>query len=200
MSGPIDFYFDFSSPYGYLGAEIIGDIGLRHNRQVIWRPYLMGVVFKKYGTQPLVNDPLKGDYARRDIVHTAAYLGIPFSIPDPFPVNSISACRAYYWMLDIDVQRAKRFALRMMRGYFQDNIDLSNLSNVIESAVAEGFDENKLNEEISQEYLKNKVREEVNSAMNRGLFGSPVFIVDDEMFWGTDRIEQLEKWLVDGSW
>ena len=96
MASPVDFYFDFSSPYGYLGAELIEGVAERQNREITWRPYLMGLLFKKLGTQPLVSDPVKGPYAPRE----AAFLDIPFATPDPFPVASIAAYRAFYWLSD----------------------------------------------------------------------------------------------------
>jgi 2-hydroxychromene-2-carboxylate isomerase len=96
MSAPIDFYFDFSSPYGYLAAEQIDALGARHGRDVVWRPILLGVVFQQTGGQPLLNIPLKGGYARHDLARSARLLGLPFKLPDSFPFMSVAACRAYY--------------------------------------------------------------------------------------------------------
>ena len=66
MADPIDFYFDFSSPYGYFAAEKIDALAAQHGRGVNWRPILLGAVFKVNGQQPLANIPLKGDYAAHD--------------------------------------------------------------------------------------------------------------------------------------
>lgn len=200
MSLPIDFYFDFSSPYGYLGAELIGDISSKHKRSVVWRPYLMGAVFKKLGSKPLVNVPLKGTYARRDIVRTAKYYDIPFSIPQSFPVNSVSACRAYYWIYDFDKEKAQRFALRIMRNYFCKNYDLSVLDNVLIAAEEEGLDKNEVEAAVNSQLIKDRLRSEVEAIMKKGIFGSPIFVVDGEVFWGSDRLDQLDKWLGGGGW
>ena len=62
MAQPIDFYFDFSSPYGYFAANKIDGIASRHAREVTWRPILLGAVFKSSGQQPLTTIPLIGDY------------------------------------------------------------------------------------------------------------------------------------------
>lgn len=197
---PVEFYFDFSSPYGYIGAELVGDVAARHGRAVTWRPYLMGALFKKYGTHPLVNDPLKGDYAKRDIQRTAGFLGVPFSVPDPFPVNSIAACRAFYWLADDDPAAAQGLARRIMRNYFRDNRDLSDPANVLAAAAEEGIDADALASGIKDDVVKERLRREVDAALDRGVFGSPVFIVKDEVFWGTDRLDQLDKWLETGGW
>ena len=60
MPQAIDFYFDFSSPYAYLGSERIDALTAKHGCEVIWRPYLMGAVFKQLGTSPLISQPVKG--------------------------------------------------------------------------------------------------------------------------------------------
>ena len=66
MSHSIDFYFDFSSPYGYLAAQKIDALAAKYGRTVNWRPMLLGVVFRQTGMAPLTQIPIKGDYSRRD--------------------------------------------------------------------------------------------------------------------------------------
>ena len=70
---PIDFYFDFSSPYGYLAAERIEALAAKHGRTVDWHPMLLGVVFKQTGAQPLTQVPVKGPYSRRDFARSARF-------------------------------------------------------------------------------------------------------------------------------
>jgi 2-hydroxychromene-2-carboxylate isomerase len=66
MKTAIDFYFDFSSPYGYLAGEKIDALAAKHGRSVNWRPMLLGAAFKLTGGQPLPSIPIKGEYAKRD--------------------------------------------------------------------------------------------------------------------------------------
>ena len=81
----LDFYFDFSSPYGYLAATRIAALAARHRRRVTWRPILLGPMFKAAGTAPLMSVPLKGPYSARDLLRTARFLQIPFMQPAEFP-------------------------------------------------------------------------------------------------------------------
>ncbi|MGH8677651.1 MAG: DsbA family protein, partial [Burkholderiales bacterium] len=67
MVNPIEFYFDFSSPYGYFGSTRISALAAKHGRSVVWKPILLGAVFKVTGSGPLPSQPLKGDYSLRDI-------------------------------------------------------------------------------------------------------------------------------------
>ena len=92
---PVEFYFDFSSPYGYLASTAIDGIAARHGRTVEWRPFLLGAAFKQTEAKPLVEIPLKGDYARHDLPRFARKLGVAFTLPQPFPFLSVNACRAF---------------------------------------------------------------------------------------------------------
>src|SRR5688572_6519084 len=96
MSAPIDFYFDFSSPYGYLASTKIEDIAARHGRSVLWRPILLGAVFKTTNQQPLTTIPVKGDYAKRDFERSARLAGVPFRQPSKFPISTTAPARAFY--------------------------------------------------------------------------------------------------------
>ncbi len=93
MPAPIEFFFDFSSPYGYIASRRIDDLGARHGRAVIWRPILLGAVFKLTGMTPLTEIPMKGDYAKHDFARTARLHGLPFAMPEPFPFSGLSAKR-----------------------------------------------------------------------------------------------------------
>jgi 2-hydroxychromene-2-carboxylate isomerase len=92
----IDFYFDFSSPYGYIAAAKIDALAAKHGRGVNWRPMLLGAAMKVTGGAPLPQIPLKGVYAKRDFVRSAQFHGVPFRIPSSFPISTIAAVRAFY--------------------------------------------------------------------------------------------------------
>ena len=76
---PIDFYFEFASPYGYLASTQIDAIGARHGREVAWHPIMLGAAFKETGARPLMQTPLKGPYLRHDVPRFARLLGVPFT-------------------------------------------------------------------------------------------------------------------------
>ena len=110
MPQPIEFYFDFSSPYGYLASTQIDPLAAKYGRTVTWKPILLGAVFKVSGSKPLVDLPLKGDYFLRDFERSAKFFGVPFKLPPGFPFAPIAASRAYYWLVDRDADHAKRLA------------------------------------------------------------------------------------------
>ncbi|MDE0388797.1 MAG: 2-hydroxychromene-2-carboxylate isomerase [Rhodospirillales bacterium] len=200
MSDSLDFYFDFSSPYGYLAAERIDGIAAKHRRSVTWRPMLLGAVFQKIGGSPLVNQPMKGPYSQHDMLRSARLHGITFNVPDNFPVNSIAACRAYYWLADSDAAMARDFAQALYRGYFVENRDLSQPETVVAAAQALGVDGHALVAAVQDQAIKDRLRAVNDAALDRGVFGSPTVFVGGEMFWGHDRLEMIDRWLETGGW
>lgn len=200
MLPALDFYFDFSSPYGYLAATRIDGLAARHGRGVHWRPILLGAVFKVTGQQPLVTIPLKGSYAVHDLQRSARGLGVPFRMPTRFPVATTTPCRAYYWLQDRDPAAARSLALALYHAYFAEDQDISNPEITLNIAAALGHDQAALAQALGDPAVKARLKSEIDAAIDRGVFGSPYIIVDNEPFWGADRLEQVEQWLSRGPW
>ena len=200
MADPIEFYFDFSSPYGYLAAQEIDQIGEKHGRAVDWKPILLGAIFPKTGSQPLLGIPLKGDYARIDLPRVARRVGVPFAMPTPFPFMSVAAARAFYWLADQDTGKAKGLAKAVFHGSFGEGRDMSGAGAVVELAGGLGIDPAELEAALQEQKVKDRLRAEVDEAIGKGVFGSPFFLVDGEPFWGSDRLYDVERWLETGGW
>ena len=195
MTRPLDFYFDFSSPYGYFAAEQIEALAARHGRSTVWRPILLGAVFKTTGQQPLVTIPLKGRYAEHDLARSARGYGLPFHKPTRFPVATTAACRVFYGLTDHDPAAAKALAIALYRAYFVEDRDISDPAVVVAVATALGHDAAALTTALEDPALKDRLRREVDAAVARGVFGSPYLIVDGEPSWGADRLHQVARWL-----
>ena len=140
MPAPIEFWFDFTSPYGYVASELVDALAARHGRTVRWRPILLGPIFKVVGTGPLTQIPLKGEYSRHDFARTARYHQVAFRLPEKFPVGSQVAARAFYFIDDSDPALAAGFARRVFRAYFAEGRDISDPAVVMEAAAQSGAD------------------------------------------------------------
>jgi len=200
LNSPIDFYFDFSSPYGYLASTRIDELAEKFGRTVVWRPYLMGAVFKITGRQPLVQHPLVNEYSERDIARTARLYDIPITFPEKFPIASVAPCRAFYWLNETDTEKAKQLACSIYKAYFAGGRDISKPDTVADVVVETGFDRDAIETALQNQSVKDKVREETDKAIERKVFGSPYIVIDDEPFWGFDRFDQIERWLETGGW
>ena len=200
MPQPIDFYFEFASPYGYLASRKIDEIAARHDREVTWRPFLLGAIFKIVGTGPMFDYPLKSDYFLRDLPRSARRMGVPVTLPPGAPHNTIAAARMFYWLEGQDPALAKSFAARIYNRFFEDGDDVSAPEAAADIAGELGADREQALAALQDQAVKDRLRAETDAAAERGVFGSPFFIVDDEPFWGSDRLDQVEDWLKSGGW
>ena len=199
MPQPIEFFFDFSSPYGYLASRKIDELGAKYGREVVWKPILLGAVFKLTGMAPLVAIPMKGDYVQRDFARFARLLGVDFKLPDPFPFSSIHAVRSFWWMEGRDPKGARHLAQQLYNKAFSGK-DIASAQAVAATAAEIGIDSAALLAGIESQEVKDRTRAESDAAIARGVFGSPFIVVDDEPFWGADRLDQVDKWLATGGW
>lgn len=197
---PIEFYFDFSSPYGYLAACQIDAVAERHARKVLWRPYLMGAAMKLSGRKPLVVQPMIADYTRTDLARSARRAGVKLSLPDPFPVATVAACRAYYWLLDQDEEKAKSLAQALYQAYFVEGRNIGEPEVVLDVASTVNVDRDALSDALQNPAVKEKLKQVTDDAIARGIFGSPFFMVEGEPFWGNDRLPEVDEWLQTGGW
>jgi 2-hydroxychromene-2-carboxylate isomerase len=200
MPEPIDFYFDFSSPYGYVAAHLIEPLAQRHIRAVRWRPILLGPAFHVSGNRPLSDQPLKGDYMRHDVPRLCRRHGIPFAWPQPFPMGTVAAARAVYWLWDRDPDQAARFAKAIYRAYFAEGRNIGDARVVLAVAAEEGIDAEALGAALQDADLKARTKAAVDAAIKLGVFGSPFFMVDEEPFWGVDRLPLMDEWMARGGW
>ena len=200
MAAPIDFYFDFSSPYGYLASQKIEALAAKHGRTVDWHPILLGVVFKQTGTGPLTEIPLKGDYSRRDLVRSARFHGLAeFRMPSRFPIPSQAPARIVLWQKARDPAAVARLVKAYFHAFFVDDIDISAPDNAVTVAANTGIDAGTARAVIDDPAIKEALKRNVESAISRGVFGSPFIIVNGEPFWGLDRFGQIDEWLATGG-
>jgi 2-hydroxychromene-2-carboxylate isomerase len=201
MSTSIDFYFDFSSPYGYLASEKIEAMAARHARGVDWRPILLGAIFKQTGAAPLTQVPLKGDYSKRDMPRSARFHGVTdFRMPSRFPIPSQAPARIVLWQKQRDAALTARVVHALYRAFFVDDLDISVPENAVAVAERCGVDTAAARAAIDDPAVKDALKQANDEAIARGVFGSPFIIVDGEPFWGMDRFDQVERWLATGGW
>ena len=197
---PIDFYFEFSSPYVYIASQLVDDVARRTGRGMRWRPFLLGPVFKATGQAPLTEIPMKGEYSKRDFTRSARYHQVPFRMPSKFPIGTVAALRAFYWVQDRDEAKAQALAKALYKAFFAEDRDIGPPEVVLDIAASVGVDRNALAAALADNAVKERAKGEVDAAIARGVFGSPFFIADGEPFWGCDRIPMLEEWLQRGGW
>tara|TARA_R110000787_G_scaffold186397_4_gene298039 strand:- start:9190 stop:9792 length:603 start_codon:yes stop_codon:yes gene_type:complete len=200
VSKPVEFYFDFSSPYAYFAAQKIDELIEGFDRTVEWKPMLLGVALKQTGGQPLAHIPIKGDYCVHDWERLARFQELPWTMPDPFPIATQATGRAYYWIYDQDPAKAKAFAWDCLSTFFGKGEDIGAADAVAAIAARHGFDQDAVLAALGDDAVKQRLKDETNAAIDKGVFGSPFVIVDGEQFWGADRLWMVKRWLRSGGW
>ncbi|MEM7211500.1 MAG: 2-hydroxychromene-2-carboxylate isomerase [Pseudomonadota bacterium] len=197
----IEFWFEFASTYSYLSAMRIDDLAAEHGVSVVWKPFLLGPIFKSFGweTSPFNVYPQKGTYMWRDLERRAARLGLPFQRPDPgtgaFPQNGLTAARVA--MIGLQSGWGRDFCRRIYRAQFVEGRDISDRALVLQTATDCGVGEDALTDAAS-EPNKTALRQQTEQAASLGIFGAPSFIVGEELFWGDDRLEDALHWAGQG--
>ncbi|MDQ6683487.1 MAG: 2-hydroxychromene-2-carboxylate isomerase [Pseudomonadota bacterium] len=198
-AAPIDFLFDFSSPYSYVASEWIEALAGRHGRSVRWRAVLLGVAFQAAELKSPVSYPIKRDYTVYDFARSARFEGVPYTPPQRFPVATQNAARVFWWLAESDPARAAAWAHLGLRAYFtRGDVDLSNVEQLRALATEFGLDADEAQQVWNDPAWKARLKHECEAAIGQGFFGAPYFIVDGEPFWGNDRRVQLERWLEHG--
>jgi 2-hydroxychromene-2-carboxylate isomerase len=192
----IDFYFDFISPFGYFASLRIDQLAEPHGLKVRWHPILIGVtVMKTMGLPPIFDIPLKGDYIKRELTRYQRLFDVPLR-RNPFdpPATALAASRAMALLLRENDDLSVRFAKAAYAAYWQDCLDL-NLPETVELlAVKVGVSAAQIARCLGDE-AKAALREQMDQATRRGVFGSPYLIIDDEPFFGVDKFELVDIWL-----
>lgn len=200
MTDSIDFFFEYSSPYGYIASEKVEALAQRHGVSINWHPFLLGAVFKQEGTQSLVSYPMKGPYSKHDIERSARYHSVPFRWPPTFPIFTVNAARATLWAQTAHPEKAVPLIHALYRICFADGRDLGELDIVLEAAASVGLDPDGAAAAVKSQDMRQALKDKTQAAIDRGVFGSPFILVGDEPFWGADRLSMVDAWLEKGGW
>lgn len=199
MPKPLDFYFDFSSPYAYLMARDLTHLAQRHGRGLNWHPILLGAVFKQTQRKPPIDNSPRGDYLRHDIERIARRKGLRLQWPAAFPFSALQATRAFYWLRERQPKRADHLAAALLDAVWIDGQSLDQPQALQNIAQRLDVDLADLQQGIEDPATKQLTRQAVDQAIARGVFGSPFVWVDDEPFWGSDRLDDIAHWLETGG-
>ena len=187
----LEIYWDFSSPFAYLGQTQAERLASKHAARLVWRPMLLGGLFKSIGQ---VDVPLftwsdaKKRYTLEDMHRWAEYWGVPFRFPSRFPIPTIKAMRAW---LALPEERRDAFRERTFRACWAEDRDIGD-DAVLRELLGEGADE--VLARTQDPAIKKALIDATQRAVDAGVFGAPTWVVDGkELFWGQDRLPLVER-------
>ncbi|MEM9055761.1 MAG: 2-hydroxychromene-2-carboxylate isomerase [Pseudomonadota bacterium] len=193
MSTHVEFWFEFASTYSYLTIMRIDDLATDYGVEVEWKPFLLGPIFAAQGwnTSPFNIYPSKGRYMWRDMERQSVKYDLPFKRPDPdkknaFPQNGLAAARMA--MIGLKKPWGRAFCKSVFTAQFAEGRDTGDRAFVESLARQAGAEEQDI-QLAYEDANKTALRSQTEQAVALGLFGAPSFIVDKELFWGDDRLD-----------
>ena len=190
----VEIWFEFASTYSYLTVSRAEAACEAAGVAFEWKPFLLGPVFHAKGlsTSPFVLDPIKGAYMWRDVERRAARFGLPFQRPDIFPANGLNAARIM--TATLDQPWCGEFARAVFQAQFVRGEDISQFETLAAALQACGVEPEPWLDQAQSDAVKATLRQRTETAQTRGLFGAPSFLVQGELFWGDDRLEDAIAW------
>ena len=189
----IDFYFSIGSTYTYLTVTRILDVEKNHQVNFNWKPFSVRVIMKEMNNIPFPRDKLnKVNYMWRDIERRAEGYGFFAKTPVPYPLSEFDLANQIA-ILGLDKSWGVDYVRLTYKKWFQEGKE-----PVIEPSISEVCKELKLNKdeiisEAKTKFIEDKYLANTNSARENKIFGSPSFVVKNEIFWGDDRMEDAIK-------
>ena len=193
MSKTIDFYFDFASPASFLGYTQIEGIAERTGAALVWKPMLLGGVFKATGNASPVLIPAKGRWMNDDIMRWAQRHGTSIIYPEGFPLNTLALMRgAVGYQVREEQERFRLYVNLIYRAIWQRQIDLRDAEILAGLLQDNGFDPDTFLLMVAEPEIKQALIAATEAAVERGVFGAPTFFVDGVMHFGQDRMDWVE--------
>jgi 2-hydroxychromene-2-carboxylate isomerase len=192
----LEFFFDYGSPYSYLADARVADVAQRTGAELIHRPMLLGGVFKATGNRSPFVEPVesKRAYFGQELRRWVDHLGVSFVHNPHFPINTLLLMRCAHAALQAGCFDA--FHRAVYPAFWAEGRDLGDPA-VIEGVLARaGLDGPALLGAAGEAPAKDALRACTDLAVARGVFGAPTFFVGDEMFFGNDRLDFVERALV----
>ena len=187
MNKTVEFFFDFGSPASYLAWTQLPRIAREAGAQIVWRPMLLGGVFKATGNQSPVNIPAKGRYMLQDLARFAKRYGVAMTFSPNFPINTLTLMRRAAGYENSDF--FEHYVKTLFEALWVQQKNLGKPEVVAEVLSAAGFDTAEFERLVNDEAVKERLKATTEEAIKRGVFGAPTFFIGSEMHFGQDRLD-----------
>ncbi len=186
MSGAVEFFFDFMSPYSYLASTRLE--AMVHPTPVVWRPCFLPGILRATDNRGPAEVPAKLAHLMKDLNDWTEHLGLPpIRLPESVPFLATQANRCA--LVALDEGKGATFIKAMFRAIWRDGRPASDAQVLSEVLTSEGLDAARALELAASQPMKDRLKAATEEAVSRGAFGVPAFFVGDEMFIGNDRLE-----------
>jgi 2-hydroxychromene-2-carboxylate isomerase len=188
MSKTVEFFFDVGSPTAYLASTQIPKIASETGATLVYRPMLLGGVFKATGNASPVSVPAKGKWMFSDMSLWAKRYGVPLRMNPFFPINTLPLMRGAIAMQLRMPETFNDYLATVMNAIWQDKMNMGDPAVIAETLASIGLDPAAFMAMISDDEIKAALVKNTEEAVSRGVFGAPTFFVGEQMFFGQDRL------------
>jgi 2-hydroxychromene-2-carboxylate isomerase len=190
----LTFWFDVHSPWVYLAAHRIGDLAREHACGLKWRPlHLPHLLDQIGGMKPLEASPARVAWFRQDILDWAEVQGLAVNYHPQYPLRNSRALRAC--LFAADESKAEAFVTRLLKGYWSEAADITDLDQLARWGEAAGLDRQGVRDAAVSETFKDRVEANTQEAIARGVFGVPTVDTGAKLYFGNDRLDLLDRHL-----
>lgn len=193
MSKTVEFYFDVGSPTSYLAYTQLQKICSETSATLSFRPILLGGVFKATGNASPNEVPAKARYSVIDLDRFARRYGVPLNFNPHFPVNTLNLMRALTAVQARQPERFVAFLELTFKAMWVDRLNLNDPAELAEALKSGGFDPAEIFAWVNDPQIKEQLKRDTEAAIARGIFGAPSMFVDDQLYFGQDRVDFVRE-------
>ena len=187
MIKPFDFYFDFGSPYTFLAHKEVRKIEKEYSIKINYMPILLGGVLKLAGNKANAEIPIKGKYMIKDCKVWAEKNKTEFKFNSYFPIITLNLMRGV--LVAEKKNLSNIFIDKIFDSIWINNINLNKTENFEKILKSLKLDSNSFLIQIAEQKIKDNLKKKTEIAYEKGIFGTPSFIVNNKIFWGQDRLQ-----------
>lgn len=195
MGKHVDFFFDVGSPASYLAWTQLPGICQEAGAQLVYKPMLLGGVFQATGNVSPVTVPAKGRYVNMEYQRYARRYGVPLTINSHFPIITLHLMRVVTGVQLRAPERLNDLLTAVFRAMWIDDLNLNDAALTSRTLANAGFSQAEVEAILADPQVKAALRATTEEAVSRGVFGAPTTFVDNEMFFGQDKLDLIKEQL-----
>jgi 2-hydroxychromene-2-carboxylate isomerase len=190
---PVEFWLEYASTYSYLSVTRIGKLADERGVPIVWRPFWLYPVREQQGLpMPFPEGSAREKYMWQDLERRAQSLGLPYRRPEVYPFKSMPIARIAF--VGAREGWCRAFTETAFRLHWTQGILMTAPENIRAALQAAGQDDDRVQALASSPEIKEAFTQQASLAIGHGIFGAPSFVVDGELFWGDDRLEEALDW------
>jgi 2-hydroxychromene-2-carboxylate isomerase len=193
MAKTAEFFFDFGSPTAYLAWTQLPKLVAEAGAQLVWRPMLLGGVFKATGNASPVTVPAKGRWMFQDMARWARRYGVTLQMNPHFPINTLTLMRGAVGLQLRRPAEFERYVEVIYRAMWERPSNLGDPAVLAQVLQAAGFEAEGLLVLANDAEVKARLVANTEEAVARGVFGAPTVFVGEQMFFGQDRLDFVRE-------